>query len=203
MPQNTIQVLDSIQRVLRTLDQDRILERLSHNCVLASEMIQNMLYSYGVSSRCVEVTLMVSKSMPDGSRNIHAVGYDGFLGNEKVDTHVIVVTQTQPSIMIDASVGYLFNDPKHVIVQELTVQDDPDIVCSIAPQPGSEMTYRLKKNIRLATFHQRNLVDRIRQEYDLLRNVHWLKIAVMVSLGLSVINFILNAILVMLKITYL
>ena len=196
------QVQGRIQQIIQELDRDRILERLSNNCVLASDMIQGMLHAYGIESRCVEVTLFASRPMPDGTRGVTIVGFDNASNNHHIDTHVVVVTQTPEPLLIDASIGWMVRDPRQVVVAD-TFPETPDNLFCECQFSDLDLQYRVKRNVRLTTYHQKNIVERLKQEYELLHNVNWLKTAVIVSLGISCINFLLNAILVLLKITYL
>jgi len=196
------QVNNRIRQVLNELDRDRILERLSNNCVLASDMIQGMLHAYGIKSRCVEVTMFASRALDDGTRAVTVVGFDRETGNHSIDTHVVVVTQTTEPILIDASIGHLVRDSRSVLVAPVHEETLDGLICETT-FTNLNVQYRVKRNVRLTTYHQKNIVERLKQEYELLHNVNWLKTAVIVSLAISGVNFLLNAILVLLKVTHL
>jgi len=175
--------------ILETLDRDRILVHLNGNCVLAADVVQNMLSAYNVQSRIIECQLMITHTDPDGVKSVHMVGYElGMPGANQVDTHAVAVTQDDCPLLIDVSVGHLLENPKHVIVTELVEDaDEPDIIAR-AQAGRYELVYRKKRNIRLPALHQKDLVSRIQQEYQLLKNVRYLKYLVVAALVLTGVN---------------
>jgi hypothetical protein len=178
-----------ILSIIEKLDRDRVLVHLNGNCVLAADVIQNMLSAHGEQSRVVECQLMITHVDAEGGRSVHMVGYDiGTPGPNQVDTHAVTVTQSDRPLLIDVSVGHLLENPKHVIVTDL-VEDptEPDIIAR-AQAGRYELVYRRKRNIRLPALHQKDLVTRIQQEYQLLKNVRVLKYLVIFAIALTTIN---------------
>jgi hypothetical protein len=175
--------------ILDTLDRDRILVHLNGNCVLAADVMQNMLSAHNVQSRIIECQLMITHTDPDGVKSVHMVGYElGTPGANQVDTHAVAVTQDDCPLLVDVSVGHLLENPKHVIVTELVEDaDEPDIIAR-AQAGRYELVYRKKRNIRLPALHQKDLVSRIQQEYQLLKNVRYLKYLVVAALVLTGVN---------------
>jgi hypothetical protein len=190
--------------VVAKLDQDGLLVKLSGNCVVAAELIQNMLHAEGISSRTVEVQLLASR--PDsleGVSTIALVGYNtGTDMSHHVATHVVVITQGEEPLLIDASIGHILQNPRHVIITPTTPSNDSDIICR-AEANGIDLNYRVKKRIQLPQLHEKSIVEKIRQEYNLLQNIRWIRYGVIVAISMSTINFVLNSILVVLKLTYL
>jgi hypothetical protein len=178
-----------ILAVIESLDRDRILTHLNGNCVLAAEVIQNMLSAYGLVSHVTECQLMITHVDPNGARSVHMVGYDiGVPGPNQLDTHAVTVTQSDSPKLIDVSIGHLLDNPKHVIVTDLIDNDpEPDVIAR-AQAGRYELVYRKKRTIRLPALHQKNLVNRLQQEYQLLKSVRYLKYLVIFALVISGIN---------------
>ena len=138
-----------ILSILETLDRDRILVHLNGNCLLAADVVQNMLSAHGVHARIIECQLMITHTDPAGTKSVHMVGYElGVPGANQVDTHAVTVTQDDCPLLVDVSVGHLLENPRHVIVAELVEDaDEPDgIACAQAGR--YELVYRKKRNIR-------------------------------------------------------
>ena len=66
-----------------------------------------------------------------------------------------------------------------------------------------QLTYQYKKNLKLPHIHQKNLLARILEEQTAKDTMRWLKWGVIAGLALSLINFVLNGVLVALKMLYL
>jgi CheY-like chemotaxis protein len=177
-----------ILSVINTLDQSKILSHLADNCVLAADVVQNMLYGVGVSSMVSECQLMISDRDESGKEILHLIGYDiGKPQANQINTHTVVITKGDNPRLIDVSVGNYLGNAKHVVVTNLL--DSPDATIMAQCQVGtSALTYRTKKDIQLPGMHQKDLISRIQQEYQLLKNVRTLKIIVTVALILTTVN---------------
>jgi hypothetical protein len=186
--------------VVAKLDQDGLLVKLSGNCVVAAELIQNMLHAEGINSRTVEVQLLASR--PDSQEEVSTialVGYNtGTDFSHHVATHVVVITEGAEPLLIDASIGHILQNPRHVIITPTQVPTDSDIICQTEAN-GIELNYRVKKRIQLPQLHEKSIIEKIRMEYNLLQNVRWIRYAVMAAITMSTINFALNSILIYLK----
>jgi hypothetical protein len=196
-------MFQKILAVINRLDRDGLLIRLAGNCVLAADLIQNMLHAEGISSRTVEVQLLGSREdTQDGVKTVALVGYNvGTTNTHHLDTHVVVVTEGEEPLLIDAAIGHILGNHKHVIITPLAEVTNSDIIAQTLVDQ-TELTYRAKKRIQLPHFHQKNLVEKMKQEHNLLQNVRWIKIGLGVALTMSTVNFFLNSILVVLKLIY-
>ena len=179
----------TILSVIQSLDRDNVLPHLSGNCVLAADVIQNMLSEHKIQSRVVECQLMISKDNPDGTKALHMIGYEiGMPAAGQVDTHAVTITQSDRPLLIDVSVGHFLNNLRQIVVAELVSDPHEPEVIARAQIGEFELTYRKKKNIRLPALHQKDLVTRVQQEYQLLKNIKLLKMLVAVALIVSTLN---------------
>ena len=193
-----------IDKIIDQLSKDGLLENLPGNCVLASELIQNLLEIEGIRSRTVEVTLGINKLEADGGHAFTMVGYnfrpDFQPQGNKVDTHVVVVTQETEPFLIDASIGHYLRHPGQVIVAPVGSIND-EVLCST--KAGTiDLIYRIKKNIRLPSIHQKDLVQKLKTEAEMKNKVDFLWKVTLGVILFSVANFALNSALVILKLLY-
>lgn len=196
---------EALRKVVQDLDRADILERLNGNCVSAADLIQNALDTMGVKSRILECSLIVThniNSASNGQKQSHFVGFNFFTSQDpnSVDTHAVTLVEAEIPFIVDASVGYLINNPKLVVVAPLSNRD-PDV---IADQHTEEhtLTYRVKKNIRLTNIHQKTLLERTLSDQKTRKDVTTLGWLVRILIGVGVFNMIANTWLVILKFMY-
>jgi hypothetical protein len=186
-----------IAECLDRLDNSDVLERLPMNCISACDIIQNMLMFYGIPSKIVECQAIAIKETPT-FKDFSFVGFNEIDKHpHTVDSHVVVVTQTEPPIMIDAAVGHLLPADKQIVVAEL-VSVDPDLIAEVKIDEV-KFQYLPKKTIRLPGLHQKNLVDRMKSDMRLSETIDTLKVMVYLSVGLSVVNMMFNISILWLK----
>jgi hypothetical protein len=191
--------LEKIERIIHRLDDDGILDNLTGNCVLAADIFQSLLNSEGLQTRIVECELMITRLDPEtGMKNVRLVGYNVTPDNSQVATHVVLVTQADPPVLIDASIGEYIGFSKHVVASVLTKEADPDIFCRTKVGNG-ELIYKIKKNIKLPNFHQRDLIARLQQEVDTNKRVDRTQRWVYWAVVITAINFFLNMLQITMK----
>ena len=194
-----------IQHVLRELKENQILKRLPGNCILASDLIQNMLYSQGVNGKTVEVEVIFSRLQEDVNRVevTHLLGYDDkLLSSDMTDTHAVVITKTEPPILIDATISHIIGINDLVIVKHLDKKyDDPNVICELEAN-GYNIVYRIKKNIKLPTYHQKDLLEKMKRDIMTEKSIDFLKNLVFIAASVSVVNFIINMLLIMLNVYF-
>lgn len=191
---------DTINDVIGQLAQDGILEGLHGNCVLASDVIQNMLETHGIHSRMVEVTATVTTPDANGSHTLSLVGYNMTTHGNDVATHVVVVTESETPLLIDASIGHLLRNPRQVIIADVNASGS-EILCRT--HAGSiELVYRVKRQIKLPNIHQKDLVSRLRSDNELRQRVRFLTTVIWVLIAFGCVNFSLNVTQILLKLFY-
>lgn len=179
-----------------------VIERLHGNCIAASDILQNILDFYGIKSKTTECQVFAAQENRE-IQDYRMVGFNTIGLNQPniVDTHVVVITETSPALLIDASIGYLLPHDEQIIIHALE-GCDPDVIAEHPVGNDMMVTYHHKKNIKLPSLHQKNLIERIEVERALTSKVEFLKTAMLVVGGFALINFILNTILVALKIAF-
>lgn len=197
------QTLNKIYDILGELNENQVLKRLPGNCILASDLIQNMLYSVGVNAKTVEVEVIFSRlEAEEGIKVTHLLGYDNKNTSGNIfDTHAVVITQTDPPILIDATIFDILGMENLVIVEPLDKTEGSDVLCELEAN-GYHLVYRLKKNIKLPNFHQKDLVEKMKRELQVEKNVDFLKNLVFIAASVGVVNFIVNMLLIALNVYF-
>ena len=199
MTPETEKIYETIVNSISVLDRDGILDNLHGNCVLAADIIQSMLHAQGISSAIVECQLTITQQKKDGTNSVHFVGYDFAPTTNQINTHAVVVTRSSPALMVDASIGHFLGNRKQVVITVCESLDDPDIL-GTNTFGSYALTYRNKKSIKLASYHQKDIMQRLQHEYDTLKNIRFLRYLIMGTVAFSATNFVLNVSLLMIKI---
>lgn len=196
----TIQSLPEYNNILLMLERlinSGILPNLEGNCISAADIVQNLLSFYEIKSKTIECQAFLVKEN-NTIKDFCFVGANFVgVGPNSIDTHVINITETNPPILIDASLGHLLPEQNKIIIREVNSLD-PDIIAKY--QIGDvTLTYYHKKNIRLPALHQKNLVDKITDDLKIKKEIRYLKIIVTILVLLGLTNFTLNIIAIYLK----
>jgi hypothetical protein len=173
-----------------------VIERLHGNCIAASDILQNILDFYGIKSRTTECQVFAAQENRE-IQDYRMVGFNTIGLNQPniVDTHVVVITETTPALLIDASIGYLLPADEQIIIHALE-SFNTDVIAEHVIDPDMIITYHYKKNIKLPSLHQKNLLQRIEYEHTVSEQVTNLKLLVWGIVAFTVVNFILNMTLV-------
>lgn len=178
--------------------------RIAHfqgKCVAACDILQALFDAKGLRAKTFECTLVVV----NGRNKPGSVAFVGFDSIEEVragdlDTHVVILVEAETPFIVDASVGNIVGNDKYVIVTPLS-NKDPDVIADSVVN-GVQLVYRVKKNIRLFSVHQKNLLDKIIEDQKIKKDVGLLSWMVRILIGVGVFNMIANSWLVILKFMY-
>lgn len=190
-----------IQACLDRLCASNTVQRLPGNCISACDILQNMLTFYGVASRIIECQAMFIKENRE-IRDFLFVGFNNVNppSADTVDSHVVIVTNTEPPVLIDAAVGHLFPAHNQILVHVLD-SVDPTVIASFQID-DILVTYHHKKIIRLPALHQKTLMDRIREDLETQKKIRWLTRVLYFLLGMTIYNFLANNALLVLKMMF-
>lgn len=194
---NFKEIKASIEQLIST----GIVNRLPGNCVAACDVLQNILSFHGIPSKIIECHAIAMKK---NSKELDFcfVGFDDVnsVHNNLVDSHVVIITQTDVPILIDASIGHLLTNNVKIIVQEIQ-KIYTDIIAEVVVE-DIKLTYSQKKNIKLPSIHQKNMVERIKQELEVKKKMD-LGFKIIITIAcFSLINFTANTILIFLKLMW-
>lgn len=190
-----------IKEILERLAQAGFLDRMAGNCVGATDLLQNLLFQSGINSKIVEVQLTITKQVTQGLPEYTFIGYDNLSFKGHLDTHVVLITETKTPLLIDFSIAHALNteQQKYIVTEVLT---DNEYLADVKID-RTQLVYQTKKLSRFPLLHQKTLLDRIKIEEHTQSSLKWLKTFVLAACALSLINFTLNMILIVLKMLYL
>jgi hypothetical protein len=174
--------------------------RLPGNCISACDILQNMLTFYDIPSRIIECQAMFIKQN-QAIKDFLFVGFNNVnVDHGTVDSHVVIVTNTEPPILIDAACGHLMPQHQQIICRVLD-NVDPTVIATFAIDDIT-VTYHHKKIIRLPGLHQKTLIDRMREEQDTKHRIRFLTRMLWILFGIACYNFLANNALLVLKMIY-
>ena len=175
-----------------------LLVRMQGNCVSSCDLVQNLLHQIGIGSRIIEVQLSVTKHRDGDQLPDHLfIGYDNLSFGGQVDTHTVVITDTDYPLLIDLSIGHILESGHRYVLAGLEEHSDFLVDTEI---DRVKLTYQQKKLPRLPHIHQKTLMTRILEEQTARETIKWMKILVAGAVVLGVINFALNTFLLILKV---
>jgi len=197
-----------IKECIESLSRTGDTKSFAGNCLATCDIFQTLLSQLGIPCRIVECQVCITQEI-DGNNNYMFVGYDNYSYPGQIDTHTIVVTEGDSPIVIDLSLGHLLPNNKQYIIEKLGIKQFESINTHIT-NAGKDIlaefdfgccsvTYYEKKNIRLPSIHQKNLIQRIIGEQNIEKTLNGLKWFVIGALTLGIINFSLNITLIVLR----
>lgn len=182
--------------IVERLNKSNVLHNLHGNCVAAADIVTAMLLQSGIESVITECQVSICVEEKN-EKYYNLVGYDNFSFNGQVDTHVVVITKTEVPILIDLSISqYMPQD--HPFVIERVSNDDPNILANYKIGTHN-LVYQTKRNIRLPELHQKTILERISDDAKSKQKIKMMTTAVVALLGFTVLNFIANIAIVLLK----
>jgi hypothetical protein len=189
----------TIKTVVDGFVKSPLFKTFSNNCIAACDMIQASLNLKGIRSRLIEVQLSMMRTK--GEENSYMfIGFDNIISTGQVDTHMVVVTDTKIPLLIDLSLGKYLPSEAPFILRPILPTDE---VIAEFEHFNIKLSYSYKKNIRFPQIHQKYLIQRMQEEQEVRKEISFIRIMVMCALAMSGINFVLNAILIILKTLYL
>lgn len=186
-----------VMEVLQSLKSTQLIKTFHGNCIAASEIMQSMLAQVGINSKMVEVQLLITRHGP--KEEFLFVGFDNNEFSGQVDTHMVVITQTPQPMIIDLSIAHVLPADRCYLVESVNPTEN-----SLSQHRIENLTlvYQQKRIVRFPSIHQKNLVERIIEDQAFRKQFVKLNWLVFLGLSLAGVNFILNSILIVLKIIY-
>ena len=159
-------------------------------CISMSDIIQGQLKAAGIQSRLIEVSLEIQYT--GNSRDNIYVGYDAGVDQNQnlIDTHVILITETEIPILIDGSIAHNLPIGTLAVVEELVdmpISKRHPIVLKF-PNHSMQLTYKEKLNSKVHLVHQMSIIQRIDTDTKIFKGLHWLRQLVIVALLISTLN---------------
>lgn len=184
------------------IQDDIIASSFSGNCVGSCDIIQTMLSQVGIKSKIVECQATVNGLNANGEKFFSFIGYDNYNYPGQIDTHCVLITENDFPILIDLSLGNVLPREQQFIVERVSgmkIDDNGREILSLVKLNNIEITYYVKKRLRLVNIHQKNIIQRILKEQEFETTIKFVKAILYCTLGLGLTNFFLNMILITIK----
>ncbi len=145
-------------------------------CISMSDMLKTALAHVDIDSKLVEVqtTLTVFDVDPP---DVQFIGYPGEVQPGEIDTHVVVVTNTNPPFLIDASIQHRLPINTYAVVEPIPLRRDDhhQLINKKYDEYNISLTYTQKKKQSVPMMHHDSIVDRISLDNKFKRDIEYLK----------------------------
>lgn len=154
-------------------------------CISMSDVVYTLLKQNNIPCQIVECALTITNKQ---SGQIWIMGHAGLKEDEnKADSHVVVITQTDIPMIIDISIAHLLPDNLQGIIDVLTETANDGIFVNV-DHPSVALTYKYQNKFTIPMLHQQSIVDRIKTDVGMLNSIRTLKILIGVALTISLLN---------------
>jgi len=181
-----------IKGVVDGLHKSGMTEAGSGYCLSMSDIVLKLLHKEGIKARLIECNLMVTLKNPPG---LFLMGYPGFNQNnytadKMLQTHIVCITETEIPILIDASVSHIDKSIPYICAPILKNYEHANI--SEYDFETSTWTYTEKEDtdIELPKLHQKSILDRIKKDTDIQRQINFIRNFIFVLFAISGLNLI-------------
>jgi hypothetical protein len=143
-------------------------------CVSMSDTVYTLLRQQGINSRLVECQASVTGTTREGGVYSRVVGVDqAYTTPYEVSSHVVVVAETTPPLIIDASIGHLL--PDAAVLIDRCGEPSPDRIFGDFQQENFHITYQEKLNPKVPLVHQASVINRIVTDQRIFSDISLLK----------------------------
>jgi len=185
---------NQIVRCFQKLDEYHTLSRFSGYCLAASDIVSKMLTSYNIDCKIIECELMITYKESNGYT---FVGFDDMLTDREIasgsiDTHAIVITNTEIPMLIDASIAqYLPSDHSYIVERTHRTTTDPTLIAEYEIGDCT-LRYFIKKNVKWSGLHNANILSSLNFEKATKTKISFLQKLLISAIGIGVINLLFN-----------
>ena len=170
---------------------------MTGNCIGACEMLGLFLQQEGIKSYTAECQVFIK------SENSYAfIGFDNANDLSQIDTHTVLIVLLEEPLLLDVSIAYALPAERPIILEKFNNSENSEFLGKYTLN-STVITYQAKKNLRLPNNLQKTLLQTIIAETKSVEQLRTFKIILFITAGISLINFTLNMILIILKLLYL
>lgn len=139
------QIISALEDLVNSGD---LLQRLNGNCVASADILQHMLKFHGVEAKILECQVFLVQSTPNSEvKDFMFIGVNQQrkMNPNEIDTHVVVVTETNPPVLIDASISQYLPRTDSVLVRTVDTELVSNEVLAQYNIDNLSVTYRPKR----------------------------------------------------------
>lgn len=155
-------------------------------CLSMADMIRTALKHRGIDSKLVDCQSTLSY---DGSfyKGNMFIGYPNIVNMGEIDTHVVVITSTNPAYLIDASIANKLPQNTFAIIEPVRFNSDNQLtlINSTFQKYGLKVSYQQKKLQSVSYQHQKSIIERIETDRKIEKDITLLKTLSYIGISLS------------------
>jgi hypothetical protein len=178
-----------VMEIVDQLWQGGLIQRGAGYCFSMSDLMRISLGQKGISARTVECKVTVMGNEPP---TLILIGHDG-LGPKStvpnpssIDTHIVVITDTAIPMIIDLSIGHIRQNIPFIVAR---ANGKGDLIADVALE-SSRWIYHCKESVSVPSIHQENILERIKTDKQVRKEINWLKVLIIVAIAISSLNAI-------------
>lgn len=154
-------------------------------CISVSDIAFNMLNQAGIKSHLMEVQM---SAVDNNTNNTYMVGFTNTnmeSSHINVQTHVVVVTDTQIPMIIDLSIAHRLPENYQCIIDK-AINEGDRVVCSLEILRWKYIYQEKKTKLGLPMLHQISILERIATDTKIFKDIKHLKTLNIIGIVLSV-----------------
>lgn len=161
-------------------------------CVAMCDLLYNLLLHNGIKCHIVEVTLTISSNQSKSNRSTFAIGFDKVTPREvnTVDTHVVLITQTEIPYIIDPSISHKLPPGFGAVVASCAERDGKLLLDYVDSASDVRLTYNQKEIQNFPLAHQVSIVDRISKDRNIEKRLKIVTLLLLTSLSIGAVNLV-------------
>lgn len=184
-----------LKSILDNLNKINFYETANGHCISTSEILKNIFEEKGIKSYLIECKAIIQYLKPPFI--CYAIGYDiDKLKANSIDTHVVLITETNPPYLVDASIAGRLPG-KHLYVLTSLLNNLEGTYLYSANNEDVKVMYEQKQAYKLPPLYQQNIIERLKANAEIKNELSLLKKLNYVGIGLSIfalVNIALNII---------
>lgn len=168
-------------------------------CMSMSDMVRTALKHRGIDSKLIDCQATFTELKNGASVGNGFIGYPNVMNPGEIDTHVVVVTSTTPSYLIDASLVKRLPENRFAIVEPIKFNSDNQLTLISCTFEDVQLkaTYQQKK-MQIASYqHQVSIIERMETDRKIQSQIQFLTKLNYIGIILStfaLLNVLLKAI---------
>ena len=107
-----------IKDILYQLISAGFVKAYNNHCLDASKIVMGILAQHNIKSDIAECCALLTVNTDTKINHLYAIGFYEDLKRDRIDTHYVVITDTIPKILIDASIFELLLNDQKIILEE-------------------------------------------------------------------------------------
>lgn len=174
---------------IRDLYINGVIQRSSGYCLSSSDMVYKILSANGIKSRIVECSLVIKTHNPP---TLNIVGEDNLFeitSSNIMNSHVVVITETEVPMIIDLSIGHLYEYTNVPFILDELVEDTERKSVYKITYPNSTWVYQEKSNSKVPEIYQSSILNRIKTDKKIFKDIDYIKKIIYFIIIISSLNF--------------